>query len=888
MALTDKDYAELEAALASGQLDPAVAEQAKAALSKRGGSVTPAPENSLGVTGVINPPGEPELSPEDSEMGRIASALDPRFDLIPQGLALLPATNSPHGDEAAIANYKAGTAGEVKFAYEPPVAVVRKQLLENPNMLGLLRSDPPSPEEIAAMDSDSPLYQDAANYMWARLSEDAGQKGYTVYRYSRMPWGKENDTAGGLGALGLKLGGMLQPIRDAQQALILGVGDMGAFGAARAADESLGPKKMGVPSNVDVMGLNEEAEHDPAFLNQSLLEEHPLAYGAGQVTGAFAGAPAAIFKGILAGGGKLAQLVARTRMGALATKAPDAVKGAAALAGEVGAGTAEAMATQAGQELVDRATPGREPVLGAGERIMDTGESAAGWGLLGGTLGRLAGAGADAIRNSDSLGGAIGRTESNLRYGPLSPLLGPSLTGDAKDLIRLGNKTRTEPGDFIAEQIAPPIRKAAEARTRAAEGAQQAERANYHESELGREMLPVTGLQTASLEKLRKHHQPLPGGGVRAVDDKARDAQKVFNRHIESVSLDPVEGAIRLDPDEAGAFLAPALRRKLLEGDIEAATAKRRATPDDRKAYLETVDPKKRALVDEEIQASIEDVLQQKGGDRALDADQRRAAYKDAEQQVLRERVDEDMVLEPFDGSFAGYLKQRGKDGVYVTPAAYDAKRTDALIEGLTDKGLLDAAKHDRAQRIHGGERGGYAKMHERHAEEIGKAKKVEESIAPKGDAFRAVALQGTRPQAGGKQEADIISGLADEAGVRGDLDRLRGFQDARDIQRQAWFRSPKGSPRGVGIHSAADAAKIRAFPILRALEPGGDVTGGMMSRMSLMGQIEDEKARSAEVERKKPAYEERRSKLQKDKDAQREKERKERERRRTEKHRDD
>src|SRR6185295_15618023 len=65
MALSDEDYAELEAAIASGQLDPAVAAQAKAALAGRG-SVKPAPENSLGVTGIIQPGGEPELSPEDS------------------------------------------------------------------------------------------------------------------------------------------------------------------------------------------------------------------------------------------------------------------------------------------------------------------------------------------------------------------------------------------------------------------------------------------------------------------------------------------------------------------------------------------------------------------------------------------------------------------------------------------------------------------------------------------------------------------------------------------------------------------------------------------------------------------------------------------------------
>lgn len=886
MALTDEDYAELESALASGQLDPAVAEQAKAALGKRG-SVTPAPDNSLGVTGVINPP-EAELSPEDSEVGRIASALDPRFDLIPQGLALLPATNSPHGDEAAIASYKAGTTGAVKFAYEPPVSLVRKQLLENPSMLGLLRSEPPSPEEIAEMDSDSEIYKDAANYMWARTAEAAGQKGYTVYRYSRMPWGKENDTMGGLGALGLKLGGMMQPLTDIKDTFVLGADDMGMLGAARAIQEGTSPEqKLGTASNVDVMGLDEQAPQKTAEVNQSLLEEHPLAYGAGQVVGAAAGAPAAIFKGILEGGGKLAQLVARTRLGALATKAPALAKGAAGLAGEVGAGAAEAMATQAGQEVVDRATPGREPVLGAGERIMDTGESAALWGLGGSVLSRLAGGGASAIRHSDRLGGgAVGRTEGNLDWGLSATLTGPRLKGETKDMVRRANIEGNAPGDYIAERIAPPIRKAAEARTRAATGAQQAERANYHESELGREPLPVTGLQTMSLEKLRAHHQPLPEGGLHAVDDKSRDAQKVFSRLTKSVSIEPIEGATRLTPDEAGAFLAPRQRYQLLKADIEAAgerAANAPPAPDiQRDAYLRTIkDSRAREAADEEIEASIEDIV----GDRTPTP----AARTRAEQQVLRERVQEETVLEPFDGSFAGYLKQRGIDGVYVTPHAYDAKRTDKLIEGLTDKDLLEAAKHDRAQRAHGGERGGYAKMHERHAEDISKAKRVEESIAPNGDAFRAVAQHGNKPKLGDKQDADVMRALADEAGVRPDLDRLRSLQESLGTQHLSHGRTMTGKTRGLfDANSWLDRGLLRSFPTLRALEPGGAITGGRMSRMALMGQIEDEKARAAEVERAAPAYEERRSAASKKKSDEREKAKKERERRRTEKHRDD
>lgn len=889
MALTDEDYAELEAAIASGQLSPEVAAQAKAALGGRGRSVTPAPDNSLGVTGIINEPGEPELSPEESEMGRIAAALDPRFDLIPQSLALLPATNHPQGDEAAISSYKAGTAGEVKFAYEPPLDVVKKQLLENPGMLGLLRSDPPPMEEIAAMDQSHEIYKDAANYMWARTAEDAAEKGYTVYRYSRMPWGKENDLGGGLETLGLKLGGMLQPVRDVQQAIILGVDDMGAFGAARAADEAMGSRKMGAAGNVDVMGLDEQAEHPPEELNRRLTEEHPLAYGAGQVVGGMAGAPAAIFKGLLAGGGKVAQLAARTRLGALATQAPAAVKGAASLAGEVGAGTVEAMATQAGQEAVDVAgeaargqAPSRERVLGAGERILDTGENAALWGLGGGALSRLGGYGANRIRNSDSLGGVVGRTEGNLEYGPLSVLLGPSLKGDAKELVRRGNRERTQPGDFIAEKIAPPIRERAEANAAAAPARRQAVQEGYYKTPEGGERTPMDYLQEQSLRKLRGHFQPEPDGKLRAIDDKGKDYQKVFNSLADSVTTTPVKGAAKLSPQEAEQFLGSRAKYQLVKDDI--AEAARTRKPTDRAAYLEKVNPRTRAGVNEEIERDIEDLLQQtKAGDKALDVDKRGAEYKRAEQQVLNERVDMKVALEPFEGSLSGYLRQRGKDAVYVTPRAYDPKRVDTLIEGLTDPDLVDAAKFARKRFSVGGKAGGYERVLRQQDEASAEAERVKESIGPKAEAFRKVGRQANKPEAGDKADADDISRLADEAGVRGELDRLRNFQDAQGIQRQAWARSPRGTSRGFGVHSLADAAKIRAFPVLRALEPGGLTSGGMFSRMALTNQIEDEKAREGEREKARPSYEKRRDEVKREKAAAREKAEREQERRRNE-----
>jgi hypothetical protein len=875
MALTPEEEAEL------AELEKQVSPEFREA----SGSVTPAPKNSLGVTGIINQPEAP-LSPEDSEVGRIASALDPRFDLIPQGLALLPGTNDPRGDQAAFAGFKAGEGGDVKFAYEPPVAVVRKQLLENPNMLRLLRSDPPSPEDIAAMDSDSPLYKDAANYMWDRTAEAASKGGYTVYRYSQLPWGNEDWS---FENLGLKLRGMGQPAVDAATAVVMGVDDLAGLGAGRATMETATPEtQMHVPESTDYMGLDEKVPQKTAELNAMNIEEHPLAYAGGQVYGATRGwgAPGLVYKGILEGGGKLAQLVARTRMGALATKAPSLVKGAAGLAGEVAAGTGEALATQAGQEAVDAAAGaagGREPVLGAGERILDTGENAALWGLGGGVLGRMAGLGANAMRHSDRLGqGAVGRTEKNLDWGPGSVAFGPGLKGDVKGMVRRANIEENAPGDYIAEKIAPPMRERARQNAEVGEARAGAVRADFHRSPEGLEHLPMTQLHERSLERARDHFMPEPNGKLRAVDDKGRPVLKVFNSLVREVSTTPSPGAMKLTPDEAEQFLSSPSRYKLIKDDIEAAGARAKGAPKadiKRDEYLQTIDSRKRKDVEEEIDASIDDLL----GDTPTPAARARA-----EQRVLRERVEEEAFAER-EGPLGDYLRQRGIDAVYVTSRPLDARRADTLIKGLGDDDLVKAAKLDRKQRPAGGEKGGYSRMLAQQDEAAAKAKAIEESIAPKGDAFRAVAQHGRKPKLGDKQDADVMRQLADEAGVRPDLDLLRSLQDTLGVQHLSHGRTMTGRTRGLFDPNAwIDRTALRAFPVLRALEPGGDVTGGMMSRMALMGQIEDEKARQGEVERSKPGYEKRRADLQKDKDREREKAKKERARRRTEKHRDE
>lgn len=849
-------------------------------LKASGRSVTPAPDNSLGVTGIIGQPDAPVVSPEDSELGRLAAALNPQFDLIPQGLALLPATNAPDPKrrEAEAGVYKGGSKGEVKYAYEPPVGLVRKQLLENPNMLRLLRADPPSQEEIAAMDSSSPLYQDAANYMWARTMEDADKAGYTVYRYSKMPWGNENLSFDNLGH---KLRGGVQPLIDMSSAFVMGADSIAALGAGRAAMETTTPQtQMHVPSNVDYMGLDEEVEQSTADLNRMNIEENPLSYVGGQAYAATRnwGAPGLIYKGILEGGGKLAQLVARTRLGALAAEAPPAVKGAASLAGEVGAGTGEAVATQMGQEIVGDRAPG------GGERLADTAESAALYSAGGAALGRVAGAGANALRNADRLGGAIGRTESNMDWGLLSPFLGPGLKKDIKATVKKARAERHMPGDYIAQEIQPALADVANRRVTSIERSNLAAREQVFGTKEGRAAEPVTRLQEAALKDIRARHQPTDGK-PHAVNEKSRPALRVFNTHIADVTTSPVEGAIRLSPSEVD-YLSPSWRHRLLEKEHASAWAGKGPPDVERASYVSASAKGKaaRERLDEEIEEEIEDRLQARVKDPESEdwPEKGSAEYREVEQEVLAERVEQE-AFEETNGSVGDYLRQRGKNAVYVVPYRYDAERLEKIIADLPDGDLRKAALADRASRPLRGEEGGWSRLREKQDAALEGAQADERRTT-----FENVAKHQTMRPAD-KSEADLFRGLAREAGVGERLDQLRGINEAVGLQRQAWGRGMQGENRSFFSPSnAVDTAAVRAFPVLRALEPGGSLTGGRMSRLALMGQIEDEAARAAEADRARPTYERNRARLQAEKDEARAKEKKERARRRTEKHRDD
>lgn len=909
MPLTSKDYEEIKAALASGEkLDPSYQtwanEQVQAyenehldQWAKAGPSPvankTPAP-GKLGVTGIIGQDQPAQPSPEDQQVGAIASQLDPRFDLVPQALALQPATTHPDGDGAAAASWKAGDKGDVRFAYEPPVALVRKQLLENPSLVRTVRDkNPPSPDEIVNLSASDPLYKDVANYMWGQAANKAIANGQTLVRYSQAPWSQDGSIVPSLEGLSNTIRGAAFPLKDAIGAVILGYDDTADFGAGRAAMERLDPKtQMSVPGNGDVLGLNEDAEHNTKDLVQYGLEDNRGAYALGQLAGSFAPWAVAnrVIGGIRAGGAPLVEAIAKTKAGQLAARAPELVKQGAGALKDAVVGTGEAAATQAGQEAVQmgwdtlqgQGLPSRERLSEAGERVKDVGGDAAKYALGGSVLSRLGGAGADAMRGMDRYGGAIGRTEPNMNWGPSTVITGPRLNRETKAIVKEAKKTNHMPGDIIAEKIQPKMAAAAERRATSVANSNLAEREGVFGTAEGRATMPVTNLQETALKRIRAHVQPNAAGG-HAVDETVRPYLKVFNRHIADVTTEPVEGAIKLSPSEVDSVLSAHWRHRLVEGEAAAARAGKAPEEIERGAYLKVAAKNKRAreTLDDEIENEIEDRLQARTKDPDAEdwPEKGSTEYRQVEQEVLNERVEQE-AFEETNGNVGDMLRRQGKD-VYVVPYRYDAERTEELIKGLKDEDLQKAALADREARPLEGKPGGWSRMRERQDKaQAGADQAVKET------SFENVAKHAELRPAD-KEQADLLRRVADEAGVRGELDRARSINESVGLGRQSRLMTPQGgrAPLMSG-QTWGDVALLRSFPILRALEPGGMFGGGVAGRAALLGQREADAERFANESTPRANYERAYAKRMKEIAAEKEAAREERKRHRTEKHR--
>lgn len=849
MALTPEEEAEL------AELEKQVSPELRALAAPKGAAVdqpaTPGSEEKLGGIKAVygrdwtpyGPGGQP-ISQTDAdkqrdeaavqaEAERVAGMLDPRFSIVPQVLALQPATNDLQGDEAAKAKFEAGQRDPIVI-YEPPVDVVRQQLLQNPALLRAVSPEEvPLEHEIAGLTADSTLYKTAADWMYKQAENAATERGLKVVRQSQAPWLT-------LDPKELKVRFDGSELANQAQAFVLGYDDMGAAGVGRAVQERMEPTSM--LSQQTRLGVNASVPHPSAEVNAWTEEGYPLSYGAGQVAAMLN--PRSIFNRLWSGleSGALASwgALAKTRAGgAVGSVMPSYAKSAAGAAGNAATGAAAAGSAQLAQESVDALGRGEPLAPGAGDRALDVAETGAYLGGGGSVLRRLSHVGADTIRNSPRFSGirgpgAVGRTESNMEYR-----LGrePRLSSETRSLVKESNEGGYLPSDVLAEEIAGPVGKAAAQNARVSTDRGKAVQAAYQRSAEGGEMVPLQQVQEEALEKVRSHYQPQPGGGLRSVNDRPPPAQKVLNTLVDDVSTAPVKGASKLDPDEAENFLGTRARYKLLQRDIEASREASKAprAPIQRDEFLQTIDSRKRAAVEEELDAAIDDIV----GD-VTPTPARRAKV---EQEVLREFVDEASFREA-NGTLGDYLRQRGIDAVYVTPRKLDARRTDKLIELLAkDDDLAQAATRDRGQFKVGGKQGGYNEMLAQQGAEAARHKQIAEDVAPGGNAFQPIAGL-YQPQLGEKQLLDKVRSLAEQSGVSNQLDRFRNLQETLAIQNRASFRGPQGQTRYAPTNFA-DAAYLRgAFPALKALEgPLGPLRGGTAARPAVMGGDETNEA---------------------------------------------
>ena len=515
--------------------------------------------------------------------------MNPSFSLIPQALALQPATTHPGGDEAAEAEWRRDPAEASKgkvFVYDVPLAQAKKDLLEHPEKIRalypeLLKENPGAitPETIMAMEHGDELYEDYQQQTWRDTANAAAAAGKTAIRTSKAPWFSAG--AGSpdvLGQLALKLEGAVQPYGEGSAAFIMGVDDMAAFGAGAAAAEASGaPMQTGNPFGSERYGG--VTTTDPVERNAQLREEYPALHFGGQALGALSGwGPANyLFQQI----GRLGKAGASALGGGIAARA-----GAGAAAGTAAAGAQRGIS-----DLVDVGARELNPDVGApalgdipgrmGETAALAAPLAAGGALLGEAASAKAGLPAErgkppapprpgdesSIRWGNRYDGAVGQLERDVPDFEVRTLGGPRSKGIEQAKVA-ARKADQQPGDMMAREIAPAVARVLDQDVKGVIDRVSKTRDEFLASPEGRQPLPVRNFLAEAVKELRADMQAAGKQGVpRPVGraDSAGELKNLFNTQVDSVSLSPVEGAIALSPEEAQAFLGTTYQRQLLK-----------------------------------------------------------------------------------------------------------------------------------------------------------------------------------------------------------------------------------------------------------------------------------------------------------------------------------
>lgn len=536
-----------------------------------------------------------------ADMASVVEKADPNLPLTAQAGAMQPATNHPRGDEAASEEWLANPSGQsgTVIVYDAPLALAKQKLLENPDLLPALGFShmPPTAEDIQSMDHDSPIYGAYNDHVYRETADAATKAGKQTYRYSKAPWLQNGGIAPALQSLGLKLKASIDPAIEGTTAFLMGVDDTAAFGAGRAAGETLdmalSPGGQ-APQRPDIAGGIESATGvSPKATNRMIEEEHPIAYTAGQVVGAVPELPVAAAKfGARALGKGASELVERGVRALTPWSASNALYDLVARGGQkalakagiksaiapvavaaLGAGAAGAL-TQGAEEGVNTAANLAQTgetgttLEEVGGRMAEAGKFAGALGGLGGVAQQTAGAIGDVVRHGTRFRGLPGQLEQS----GVAPTFGRGF--QAPEAVKAATEEArglgVKPQELLAERVAPKVAEGAKAIKTEAIKKIEGENAAFMGSAEGKKPLPVPNFIGTALKKLRGDYEARTKGanlGRGAVPDpvghagKGNEVKSLFNQEINNVSLKPQKGAIELTPEEAEAFLTPENQR---------------------------------------------------------------------------------------------------------------------------------------------------------------------------------------------------------------------------------------------------------------------------------------------------------------------------------------
>lgn len=856
----------------------------------------------------------------------LVSQLDPGFALPPQALATLPATTHPDGDEAAKDEWIRGDLNNPKgvvVVYDAPMAAIRQDLAKNPMMLdfaGHGYGGQDAGTRIASIQKGDSVEQAYNDYKWRQTADAAAKAGKTAYRYTKAPYLTDGKSASLLDNLSTKIG-FNTGAADTARAFILGVDDLGSFGVVNAAAKAGADKRSDTtlagtpmpPAKYDFSALapksksrfetvNNPDDMSAADRNSAVKEDHPLAYTAGQVTAAAPGLAEAGVKGAGKVVGALSEPAGKAvgafgegiaglsdwlpsnRLWNYITGSPGesvaskVVGGAAknALAG----GVSEGLTT--GAEAASNYAKSGDPGMTAEQARMRVAHSAEVGGVLG-SLGGIAHAASGGIgnwvREGDHYRQLPGKVEA-LGSEPqfIKGFSTPPVVEAARAEAR-ARPGRPEPIDMIAEKTKKPLADA----VKAEEGSQRSivhqENEEVFNSPEGHRPLPAAELAKESVNKLRALTSPRRGSRAPqavGLPNADRPMRGVFNMNVDGVSVHPVEGAIALSPEEAQAFLHPALQDRALEAartrkvakvtdsdlaivahdheaDLPGVTealapvpkgetgvtapgaslAKVPRYPGARRPELPPAGDIQRAAPDAMTQGAREPTAGERAGSHTATARQVATATEVQGSRWKRTGAPEPTAergkrtrTQP-EGDTAQELRRAGVKTVYVLPRQYDARRQETVVHLLRTGGgdsnrarvledLYHASLRDRDARPWQGQPGGWSALQRQHQQRLATAKDMRARVAPEGSAYQSTITHGNHV-AGKSEDIDAMQRAAELAGGK-NPELVRGARVLRsltDLQGLSNFgRSTSGGESRLpwGPSAITDATMLRGI----------------------------------------------------------------------------